>query len=218
MEDQSDKPEKLPGQKINTQGLRFIMSPVIISPEKKEQKHNPNAVPVFQRGFSVIDKKAPIKEICTFGLGPCIAVVLYHPDEHVLIVAHFDTMTKVEDSFATLADWLKGGGVNDEKFSELQVSMIGGDITSEGLQAEMDKTVKEWRFGKEIQRITSDSNQGGSLGFVVSVDDGRIRMDEIPARPEDPLLRQAKMMPQLPVYSALSPEYISINGKTQGLE
>lgn len=183
--------------------------------ESSEFIHNPNAMPVFQGGLAIIDDRSLITEIGTLGLGPCIGVVLYHPDKKFLVVGHFDEMTDVFGSFLNILTYAREAGLSDTDIDNLEVSVLGGDSTSTDLYSKVKKAVNDTSFGQIVLDQYNKSN-GKPVRFVVDVNDGNIRTNEMPTKPENPKNRQKKLdRVKKPGRSVLVPDYISIKGKTR---
>ena len=131
--------------------------PIDAFPSKGEV-HNQSAVAIFQRGLGVIDDASLTRELGTLGLGPCIGVVLYQPDKKVLVVGHFDALTKVFDSFLEILKYVREAGLSDSDIDGLQVSICGGDATSGELYANIKKAVIDTSFGKIVLDKYNETN------------------------------------------------------------
>ena len=59
----------------------------------------------------------------TYGLGPCVAVVLYDPNRKIAVVVHFDSKTDVPSSLQKIYEELRALGINPE---EMRAYVIGG--------------------------------------------------------------------------------------------
>ena len=77
------------------------------------------------QGAAIIAKydKGKLTHLQTFGLGPCIAVVLYDPQTNTGVLAHIDTSSKAQD-LQRIIDGLKAKGIKTEN---LTATIIGGD-------------------------------------------------------------------------------------------
>lgn len=198
---------------LNTE---YSNSTIIASQEEAKTALDPEAVCISQRGFGVIDMSAKNRKLGTSGLGPCISVIGYAPDQKVLTVAHIDGMTELAGSISTLAAWLEHAGVED--LSTMQFTLDGGDESSRDLRAKLIQLLREWK----INHITDHNPESlwtvGERKFVVSVDDGMPTYGVMPAYPEDPETRTAKLArTQSMEKTILSPDYTDVKGKIIGL-
>ena len=194
----------------------YLNSTIIAQRKEAETAFDPEAVLISQRGFGVLDMSAKNRKIGTSGLGPCISVIGYAPDQKVLTVAHIDGMTNLAGSISTLAVWLEQAGVKD--LSAMQITLDGGDESSRELRAELIQLLREWN----INHITDHNPESlwtvGERKFVVSVDDGMPTYGVMPAYPEDPETRTAKLArTQSMEKTILWPDYIDVEGRIIGL-
>lgn len=199
------------------EGTNTEIPPIKITiPTKEKRDMDENAVNISQRGFGVLDKNAK-RGIGTSGLGPCISVLGYEPEAKVLTLAHIDGMTDLEPSISTLVAWLRHAGVAD--ISKMNFTLDGGDETSAGLRTALLNLLKDWK----ITNITDHNPQSradvGERKFVVNVADGSPAYGVMPAYPEDPEMRTAKLArTQSTIKTTLAPDYIEVKGKVSGID
>lgn len=100
------------------------------NPEKKSPDVDQRLVKgIIQKEYAITNADSDVPIIGTFGLGPCIALVVYDPITNTAALAHVDSMTNI-DSLGTIFDDME---VTDKQLARLRVGLIGGDSSSRGL-------------------------------------------------------------------------------------
>ena len=88
-----------------------------------------------QKEYAITDATSSTPIIGTFGLGPCVALVLFDVSTRVGAVAHIDATTNVASIHRMLTCF-------DQDADALRVSLIGGDRSSRGLILEIQSLLE----------------------------------------------------------------------------
>lgn len=163
------------------------------NPFENQEEFDYEAQLIYQRGFGVATSKTETEKLGS-SAGPCRVVVFSSPQDEFLIVAHFDTLTKVQESLATILSWIKHYNINLE---DLSTTMLCGDKSSINLHHELKNNLKLFGFDNVNDLNPDSETNGGPRKFIVSKKDGVIVPGKMPAKPEDSEIRTAKMAKSL---------------------
>lgn len=151
------------------------------------EQFDPETQLIYQRGFGLVKEG----KLGTAGLDSCIAWVGYEPKKKILLVAHIDSMTDLPESVATIVSWFQHAGITDMRVVES--TLVGGDSTSKQFKTALIAQMNQFGF-INLKDLNPDSQPNiGARKFVVDASDGIIQQDVMPAKPEVPELKTAKL-------------------------
>lgn len=119
-------------------------------------------------------------------------------------------MTDIKDSVSLIVAWLRHAGVSC--MEDVNSTILGGDPTSKRLREELLKSLSDFGFNKVTDLNPESEQNKGPRKFVVDASNGEIQAEVMPAKPEDPDRRTAKLMrTQFGISrQTLDPEYTDI--------
>jgi hypothetical protein len=114
---------------------------------------------VLQREFGITngDDSKPI--LATYGLGPCVSMIGWSPKHKVGFLTHYDSMTKLSDSFSTL--FYRISQQLEKKASEFDVRIVGGE-TNQSEQI-IDFLKSRLNMRKDIKMRLIEEDTGGCM-------------------------------------------------------
>lgn len=133
------------------------------------------ATSIIPKEYAITDALSQKPIIGTFGLGNCIAIVIWNPEEKSAAVAHFDAATSIDSINYLFQEF----GLHN--ISKLQISFVGGDPSSVQMAIEMTKRI-EFLGGKvssadiirnsRPSRFVIDSSSGKIFPDIQNIDNG----------------------------------------------
>lgn len=132
---------------------------------------------IIQKEYAITNAASKTPLIATFGLGPCIALVVYDPETTTTALAHIDGTTKIESLGAIFDDF----NITPEDFTRLRVGLIGGDGSSRKIAINMIRYLQSKGVPISYADILSkphpinfavDSRSGEIIPGVRSVNNG----------------------------------------------
>jgi len=140
-----------------------------------------------------------IKNLQTFGLGPCIAVTIYHEGQKIGALAHLDTPSKAK-GLQSIIERMSQKGINP---SELEARIIGGDGTN--VSNETFETVKNILYSRNIDIVETNigSHYNRPTGINLNLKTGEVSAytETIPWKNDKSYLELVKSLSMMSLFS-----------------
>lgn len=104
---------------------------------------------IYIRGYGKTSASDSRPVLGTSGMGPCLGVAIYNPEQKTGAIAHFDTRTDL----SSLDKLIEDMGIKNHK---LEVHLAGGDETSEHSRNMVGQIIKKLNSYENVQIKSAD--------------------------------------------------------------